>query len=69
MSTATTTVKLYRYRITGDYKPYHQQSGSAHSNSLDGAGFSSFDDAEEGLRQALAGGKVISQTAIRADKS
>ncbi len=41
------TVKLYRYRIPGDYKPSHQQSGSDHSNSLVGAGFSSSDDAEE----------------------
>ncbi len=43
----------------------HQQSGSAHSNSLVGAGFSFHYDAEKRLRQALAGEKVISQTAIR----
>ncbi len=41
------TVKLYRYRIPGDYKPYHQLSGSAHSNSLVGAGLRSSDEAEE----------------------
>ncbi len=38
-------------------KPSHELSGSSHSNSLDGAGFSSRYDSEKGLRQLLGHGR------------